>query len=333
VREITFRSLGVDDLQSMFLWLLRPHVAKWYARAPGSFPEIVAKYGPRTQRESPVHAYVIVVDGKDIGYIQSYSLDEFPDYAARLAVEPGVAGLDLFIGEETSLGWGLGARAIRHFVDRHVFGATPALACIGGTQDGNHAAIRAFERAGFVRWKVVENERGERECVMRRERIPTRFRLAPIDIDRHLENCVAFRREMYVASFGSEDGLEEEMGDGDSIYIAQLRERVEQLPEGNTHLWDGDRIVGQTEMRLDEEPGVGYVSLFYLAPEFRGQGLGRMLHEYAVEICKARGLTRMRLSVASRNSAAIDFYRGLGWVEAGARPHRLPMQLMEFAIP
>ena len=333
MREISFRSLGVDDLQSMFLWLLKPHVAKWYARAPGSFPEIVAKYGPRTQRDSPVRAFIIVVDGKDVGYIQSYSLDEFPDYAHRVGVEPNVAGIDLFIGEEAFVGWGLGARAIRHFVDREVFGGTKASACIGGPQDGNHAAIRAFERAGFVRWKVVENEHGERESVMRRERVPTRFRLLPINLDRDLATCVAFRREMYVASFGSRDGLEEEMGDRDATYLGQLRERVEQMPEGNAHLWDGDRIVGQTEMRLDEEPGVGYVSLFYLAPEFRGQGLGKMLHDHAVKVCKARGLNRIRLSVASRNAPAIDFYRRLGWLEAGTRPHRLPMQRMEFVIP
>ena len=83
---------------------------------------------------------------------------------------------------------------------------------------------------------------------------------------------------------------------------------------------------------LDDEPGVGYVSLFYLAPQCRGQGLGRMLHEHAVKVFKARGLDRMRLSVASRNAAAIDFYRRLGWVDAGLRAHRLPMRRMEFAL-
>ena len=28
-REIAFRALGIDDMQSMFLWLLKPHVARW----------------------------------------------------------------------------------------------------------------------------------------------------------------------------------------------------------------------------------------------------------------------------------------------------------------
>ncbi|HET6264707.1 MAG TPA: GNAT family N-acetyltransferase [Usitatibacter sp.] len=332
MREISFRSLGIDDMQSMFLWLLRPHVAKWYARAPGSFPEVVAKYGPRTQRESPVRAYIIVVDGKDVGYIQAYPVGIFGEYSDRVGAEAGTVGMDLFIGEETFLGWGLGARAIRHFVSGIVFADAGVPACVAGPLEGNTTCIRAFERAGFTRWKDVENERGERECVMRRERTPTRYRLAPIDLARHLDTCIAFRREMYVASFGTDDRLDEEMGEGNATYLAQLRERVAQMPEGNVHLWDGDRIVGQVEMRLDEEPGVGYVSLFYLAPGFRGQGLGQMLHEHAVRACAARGLHRIRLSVASRNAPAIAFYRQLGWTDAGTRPHRLPMVRMEYEI-
>ena len=330
MRAISFRALSIDDMQSMFLWLLRPHIAKWYARAPASFSEVVAKYGPRTQEGSPVHAFVIDVDGRDVGYIQTYSLDLFPEYAARLGAEPGVMGLDLFIGDELLLGWGLGSRAVRRFVEQNVFSRDGVPACVAGPVEGNAASIRAFEKAGFRRWKVVENERGERECVMRREREPTGFRLEPIDLARHGETCVAFRRDMYVASFGTHEGLEEELGD--AAYLEQLVARAAQLPEGNMHLWEGDRIVGQTEMRFDEEPGVGYVSLFYLVPEYRGRGLGRLLHDHAVKTFGDRGMQRIRLSVSTRNTAAIAFYRKLGWQPAGPRPHRMPMELMELAL-
>ena len=332
MREIAFRSLGIDDMQSLFLWLLKPHVAKWYSAAPGSFMEVVAKYGPRTQRESAVQAFVIVVDGKDVGYIQGYPLERFPDYAARIGAEGGAMGVDLFIGEEMFLGWGLGARAIRHFVSEIAFSKPEVPACIAGPLEGNTASIRAFERAGFRRWKSVENEHGEHECVMRRDRSLERYVLKPIDLSRHEDTCAAFRRDMYVASFGTSDGLDEEMGADNALYLQQLRERVAQLPEGNSHLWEGERIVGQTEMRLDEEPGVGYVSLFYLAPEARGQGLGKLLHEHAVNVFKARGMKKARLSVASRNKEAIAFYRKLGWVSAGTRPHRHPMERMELAL-
>ena len=40
----------------------------------------------------------------------------------------------------------------------------------------------------------------------------------------------------------------------------------------------------------------------------------------------------MRLSVSTRNAPAIAFYRKLGWVDAGPRPHKLPMELMEFKL-
>jgi aminoglycoside 6'-N-acetyltransferase len=168
-REITFRSLSIDDMQSLFLWLLRPHVSKWYATPPGTFAEVVAKYGPRTQRDSPVQAYVILVDGREVGYIQCYPMTLFPDYAAQLGCDGGCAGMDLFIGEEAFVGWGLGAGAIERFVAEVVFAQPGVTACVAGPSEGNRASIRAFEKAGFRRWKVADNERGERECVLRRE--------------------------------------------------------------------------------------------------------------------------------------------------------------------
>lgn len=332
MREVAFRPLSIDDMQAMFLWLLRPHVARWYAAAPGSFAEVVAKYGPRTQSGSPVQAYVILVDGKEAGYIQAYPVVLFPEYAQRLGCDDGVAGMDLFIGDEMFLGWGLGTRAIRHFVDEVVFARPEVGACIAGPAEGNQVSIRAFEKAGFRRWKVAANERGEAECVMRRERVPARFRIAPIEVARDLDTCIAFRRDMYVASFGSRDGLEEEMGEDNARYVEQLKAKIAEVPEGNVHLWEDARIVGQAEMRFDDEPGVGYVSLFYLSPECRGQGLGRLLHDHAVKVFAARGMRALRLSVSARNAPAIAFYRKLGWVSLGPRPHKLPMELMEYRL-
>ena len=170
MRDIAFRPLAEPDLQAVFLWLLRPHVAKWYGTPPGSFAEVVAKYGPRTVEGSAVRAFVIVAEGREAGYIQGYRLDAFPDYAQRLGCGPDAAGLDLFIGEQPFLGWGLGTEAIRRFAPQVVFGSLAADACLAGPVEGNAAGIRAFEKAGFRRWKVVENERGEREAVMRLDR-------------------------------------------------------------------------------------------------------------------------------------------------------------------
>jgi ribosomal protein S18 acetylase RimI-like enzyme len=156
---------------------------------------------------------------------------------------------------------------------------------------------------------------------------------APIDLARHAQLCIAFRSAMYRESFGTEAGLAVELGPGGGTYLAQLFHRLELLPEGNAHLWRGDAIVGQTEMSLlEEEPGVGYVHLFYLTPSERGRGVGRLLHQHAAAVLKSRGMERMRLSVAERNQAAIAFYDAMGWRRIGNREHREPMHVMEFQL-
>jgi aminoglycoside 6'-N-acetyltransferase len=167
---IAFRRLGVDDLQQIFLWLIRPHVAKWYAPEPSSFAEVVAKYGPRTQDGNPVQALIVTLDGAEVGYIQAYAIETFPDYRAQLDCEAGVVGIDLFIGEEPLLYRGIGAQVVRRFVDEVVFASMAAQACLAGPDDGNTASIRAFEKAGFRRWKTVRMDDERNECVLRRER-------------------------------------------------------------------------------------------------------------------------------------------------------------------
>ena len=328
---IAFRPLGAGDLQQVFLWLGRPHVCKWYAPAPSSFAEVVAKYGPRTEPGNPVRAFVVTLGGNDVGYIQTYAIDQFPEYAAQVGCGAGAAGVDLFIADPWRMNHGLGSSVVRRFVDEVVFAQDGIDTCLAGPSEGNAASIRAFEKAGFARWKVVRTGAAEPECVMRRDRASFDFRMQPMDLARHAADCIAFRRDAYLASFGSPDGLDDEMGADNARYLESLRTRIAEVPEGNAHLWHGERIVGQTEMRLVEgESGVGYVNLFYLVPEFRGRGLGRVLHEHAVAVFSRLGRPRLRLSVSTHNAAAIAFYRKLGWVTVGTRPNREPMEIMEF---
>jgi RimJ/RimL family protein N-acetyltransferase len=330
--RISFRPLGMDDLPLMFTWLGRPHVTKWYAAAPSSFAEVMAKYAPRTAPACPVQAFIVEVDGNDAGYIQTYAIDTFAEYAAQLQCEAGTSGVDLFLGDAWRMGHGLGSAVVARFVDEVVFGRNGARAVIAGPSAANHASIRAFEKAGFRRWKVVDAGGEEPECVLRIERAAEPCRIAPIDLARHADVCLAFRRESYIASFGSADGVEEEMGPEGAIYLGHLRSRIAQVPEGNAHLWRGERIVGQTEMRHADDPRAGYVNLFYVVPELRGQGLGRMLHEHAVAVFRGRGKERIRLSVSVQNPGAIAFYTKLGWASVGTRPNRETMEIMEFAL-
>jgi ribosomal-protein-alanine N-acetyltransferase len=56
-----------------------------------------------------------------------------------------------------------------------------------------------------------------------------------------------------------------------------------------------------------------------VAPEFRGQGLGRLLYSaLAVELRKLH-VTEILLEVRASNHAALGLYRSLGFVESGRR--------------
>ena len=331
--SVEFRELVRDDLVLLFNWLDRPHVKRWYSREPASFAEVAAKYGPRAEEGSAVRAFIIQADNADVGYIQAYSIDSFPEYERLTGAEKGALGMDLFIADEWRTGHGLGTTIIRRFVEDVLVGQYGAATVIAGPTDGDAAGIRAFEKAGFTAWKSIENEHGERERLMRFERAALDFRVAPIDL-LDAETCAAFCRAMYLSAFGTEDGLEAEMGAQNEHYFERLRTRMAQIPEGNVHLWHGERIVGQLEMRLlESEPHVAYVSLIYVADEARGHGLGRRLHDYAAEVSRARGKRLMRLSVSLANVPAIMFYRRLGWQMAGTRAHRdQPMAIMEFPL-
>jgi ribosomal protein S18 acetylase RimI-like enzyme len=330
--KIDFRRLAIGDLQQVFLWLSRPHVAKGYAPAPSSFAEVVAKYTPRTGDDNVVRAFIVTVDGRDAGYVQAYDVAAFPDYAALVEAGPGTVSMDLFLGDAWMMYRGLGARVIDRFVREIVFCADHVSACLAGPAEGNVIAIRAFEKAGFHRWKTVRAGEDEPERVMRRDRDPAGLRIVPIDLARDAQACIDFRRDSFFESFATHDGADAEMGADGALYLEKLRARIAEVPEGNCHVWHGDRIVGQTEMRISEDPRMGYVNLFYLVPEFRQRGLGRVLHDHAVAVFAARGKRGLRLSVSRSNARAIAFYRRLGWRRIGQRPNKETMDILELAL-
>jgi ribosomal protein S18 acetylase RimI-like enzyme len=330
--RIEFRRLAVEDLQQVFLWLSRPHVAKGYAPAPSSFAEVVAKYAPRTGGDNVVRAFIVKVDGRDAGYIQAYDVASFPDYAQLVEAGPGTVSIDLFLGDAWMLYRGLGPRVIDRFVNEVVFADAHSSACIAGPSEGNAVSIRAFEKAGFRRWKVVRAGENEPERVMRRDRDMAGLRIAPIELPRDAQACIDFRRDSYFESFGTHEGCDAEMGADGGLYLEKLRARIAEVPEGNCHLWHGERIIGQTEMRASEDPRMGYVNLFYLVPEWRHRGLGRLLHDHAVAVFTARGKRGLRLSVSRVNAGAIKFYRRLGWKRVGQRPNKETMDILELGL-
>ena len=168
--EIAFASLTAGDLPLLYEWLGREHVLRWWGER-GTYADVVDHYLPSIDGSDPSDLYSIVVDGRAVGFIQTYLLADYPEHAVLLGAGPEAAGLDLFIAEPELIGRGLGPEAIRSFVDGVVFARAATRACIADPDVRNLASIRAFEKAGFVRVRDYHDPSdGELHALVRLER-------------------------------------------------------------------------------------------------------------------------------------------------------------------
>ncbi|MFA5576499.1 MAG: GNAT family N-acetyltransferase [Tissierellaceae bacterium] len=131
------------------------------------------------------------------------------------------------------------------------------------------------------------------------------MRFEPIDIKEHRDYIIAFRRDSFVVSFGSD----EDFGDEEE-YLDWVRTRSSEFPQGFVMVWEDETPIGQIELTIREYMGktIGYINLYYLIPEKRGLGLGKELHKYALHFFKGYGVGEYHLRVSPTNRHALPFY-------------------------
>lgn len=167
---IGFRPLLADDLTVLHAWLGRPHVERWWG-ARGTLEETVAHYGPAIDGTDPTDVYVVLVDGRDAGMIQTYRVSSYPEYAALIGLGVGVAGVDVFLAEEDLVGRGIGTDVIDRFTSEVVLAEPEIAACVADPDAENVASLRAFAKAGFAPVRTfVDPEDGRVHVLVRRER-------------------------------------------------------------------------------------------------------------------------------------------------------------------
>jgi aminoglycoside 6'-N-acetyltransferase len=134
-------------------WLLEPHVRRWWHDDPkeADYPEgTLRDWAQAIRGEDPTDMFLIQIDGRPIGVLQSYRVQDYPDYVAELGeLAETAASLDLFIGEPGLVGMGHGPALIREFLLRLAFERYGVSYCVIGPARANVAAIRAYEKAGF----------------------------------------------------------------------------------------------------------------------------------------------------------------------------------------
>ena len=113
-------------------------------------------------------------------------------------------------------------------------------------------------------------------------------------------------------------------------HLSWLAARVEEFPDGHVIAMLDGRYVGQMELLVPYGLTTGYVNLFYVSADFRGQGYGRTMHQYAERYFRSWEADRIELHVASVNERAVGFYRALGY-RAARREGRLWRMVKELA--
>src|SRR5439155_334317 len=83
---------------------------------------------------------------------------DYPDWDAVVQVGPGVAGVDLLLGDEDLIGRGLGPRVLGEFARRVVFEDPDVYALVATVEEGNRRSWRAFEKAGFRHVRDVQED-------------------------------------------------------------------------------------------------------------------------------------------------------------------------------
>jgi len=159
---ITFKPLERSDLPLLLKWLETPHVKTWWDQDVVWTPALIAaKYlnycegfkrlalKDGTVIEKPMYAYIVCVDEVSIGYIQYYNKHDFPPeqgYATDDLPE-SCAAFDMYIGEPAYIGQGLGSEILTLFTETIIPSSFDAIFVDPDT--ANHAAVRAYEKAGF----------------------------------------------------------------------------------------------------------------------------------------------------------------------------------------
>ncbi|UFU01413.1 GNAT family N-acetyltransferase [Radiobacillus kanasensis] len=136
-----------------------------------------------------------------------------------------------------------------------------------------------------------------------------------IDMKRDREKVIKYRKDSFRVSFGNLSGF------GDEIeYLQWLEEKISLYPDGFVIAEMDNNPIGQLELSIREWNGkkIGYVHLYYLAPKYRGKGIGKELHRYARTFFESNRLMEYHLRVSPTNKRALRFYREIGLEEIGA---------------
>ena len=150
----SFRRMNSADLPMVLRWLETPAVREWWVDADGQPSDPLEE---EDLHDPNVAMWIVSYCGHPFAFIQDYDPHAWAGH--HLGYLPvGSRGIDQFIGEPDMIGRGHGSAFVRSHVDALFARGAPTV----GTDPSpkNERAIRAYEKAGFVRHTMSETDWG-----------------------------------------------------------------------------------------------------------------------------------------------------------------------------
>jgi len=161
--NILVRKMNNDskDMSLLLEWLTTPAVAELvYAEGvPWDMEKVRAEFGEKTKEGSIVTPCFIAYDGKEMGYIQFYPIEEnsyFFNEVVPFSKFAGGYGMDIFIGYPDLWGKEIGTKTIRAMVG-YLMDIHNANVVCADPEEGNERSVRSWTKAGFSRIGKIRN--------------------------------------------------------------------------------------------------------------------------------------------------------------------------------
>jgi aminoglycoside 6'-N-acetyltransferase len=149
--DYVFRPMTRADLPLVRRWLALPQVVEWWGD-----PDEQCALVSGDLDEPAMDQYIVSMAGHPFGYLQCYDLTA---WNSGFGAQPqGTRGIDLFIGGPDMIERGHGSALIRAFVDGRLQNGAPRI--VTDPDPANYRAIRAYEKAGFQRDRMVDTPDG-----------------------------------------------------------------------------------------------------------------------------------------------------------------------------
>jgi aminoglycoside 6'-N-acetyltransferase len=156
--DYVFRPMTAADLPLIQRWLALPHVREWWGDPHQQYALVTGDLD-----EPAMDQYIFSSEGDSFGYLQCYDLTE---WNTGFGAQPlGTRGIDLFIGDPKMIERGHGSTLIRCFADNLLQNGAPRV--VTDPDPANGRALRAYEKAGFEKDRMVETPDGPAVLMVR----------------------------------------------------------------------------------------------------------------------------------------------------------------------